>query len=41
MPCEFFRLIESSGIVAEGFLEEEGVAVVDLEGEVTGFAIEG
>ena len=41
MPGKFFGLMESAGIVAEGLLYGEGVVVVDVEGEVAGFAVEG
>ena len=33
--------MKSTGIVSEGLLNGEGVVVVDVEGEVTGLAIEG
>jgi hypothetical protein len=38
---EFFAVMELPGIVAEGFLNGEDIVVVDVEGEVASFAIEG
>jgi hypothetical protein len=38
---EFFGLKELPGGVAEGFLNGEDIVVVDVEGEVAGFSIEG
>jgi hypothetical protein len=38
--CQIFGLVKALRVVAEGVLKIEGVLVGDLEGEVTGFAIE-
>ena len=40
VPGEFFGLMESPGIVVEGLLNGDDIVVVDVEGEVAGFAVE-
>ena len=40
VPGEFFWLMESPGIFVEGLLNREDIVVLDVEGEVAGFAVE-